>query len=85
MKIMQHLLQPQWLSTITAVGTGGGTAVGMSTEVIQVTTATIGALCAIITTGFAIYFHYKNYKLNKEKLEIDRTTLEFINGHDPDE
>jgi hypothetical protein len=68
---MQRLLQNEWVSTITAVGTGGGTAVGISMQTINIGVAVIGAVCAVVSTIAAIYFHNKNYKVNLKRLEND--------------
>lgn len=69
---MQRLMQNEWVATITAVGTGGGTAAGMSMDAITVGVGIIGGLCAIISTIAAIYFHNKNYKINLSRLEDER-------------
>jgi hypothetical protein len=62
-------MSTHWLSTVTAVGTGGGTAVGVAMDYVGVAVAVIGATCAIISTAASLYFHQKNYRLNKKRLE----------------
>lgn len=69
---MQRLMQHEWVATITAVGTGGGTAAGMSMDAINVGVGIIGGTCAIVSTVAAIYFHNKNYKINARRLEDER-------------
>ena len=65
---MQRLAQNEWVATLTAVGTGGGTAMGVSLDTIHLTVALIGASCAVISTIAAIYFHHRNYKINRQRL-----------------
>ena len=72
MQRMQRLAQNEWLATITAVGTGSGTAAGMSMEVITVGVALVGAFCAVASTIAAMYFHNKNYKVNLRRLCDER-------------
>jgi hypothetical protein len=69
---MQRLAQNEWLATVTAVGTGGGTAAGVSMDTITITVGVIGAFCAVASTIAAIYFHNKNYKINAARLEDER-------------
>jgi hypothetical protein len=69
---MQRLLQPDWVATFTAVGTGGGTAYGMSMEVFNAIVGGVGAACAVISTIAAIYFHRKNTRINAERLADEK-------------
>ena len=69
---MQRLMTNEMVATFTAVGTGGGTAAGMGMDTIHIGVGVVGALCAIISTVAAIYFHNKNYHINEDRLKEEK-------------
>ena len=65
-------MQNEWVATVTAVGPGGGTAAGMSMDVVTIAVGVVGATCAIASTIAAIYFHSRNYKINQARLAEEK-------------
>lgn len=62
----------EWRATFASIASGGGTVASVNYDLINTGIAALGATAAIIASIVAIYYHRKNYILNRDKIEYDR-------------
>lgn len=66
------ITQIEWRATIASVASGGGTVASVNYDLVNTGIAALGATAAIVASIVAIYYHRKNYVLNRDKIEYDR-------------